>query len=158
MAEVVEQAQHDFWRPPVQIAPPASAEHVEMVEACQHCRSEFIVGSRYCHTCGTARPNAVPASRSERREVVSRVLGTAMLMNTAILSAFTGIGERLGLSTAAFMAFLAGAVCAVCALGVGIIFSARTVLDWQAVQLWRIEWLLGAVAAFCAGCLLKRAR
>jgi len=30
-------------------------------------------------------------------------------------------------------------------------------IDWQAVQLWRIEWLLGAVAAFVAGCLLKKA-
>jgi hypothetical protein len=30
------------------------------------------------------------------------------------------------------------------------------VLDWQAIQLWRIEWLLGAAAAFVAGCLLKK--
>jgi hypothetical protein len=32
----------------------------------------------------------------------------------------------------------------------------RTAVDWQAIQLWRIEWLLGAVAAFIAGALLKR--
>ena len=38
------------------------------------------------------------------------------------------------------------------------VFSARTVLDWQAVQLWRIEWLLGAIAMFAAGVLLKRRR
>jgi len=30
------------------------------------------------------------------------------------------------------------------------------VLDWQAIQLWRIEWLLGAVAAFVAGCVLNK--
>jgi hypothetical protein len=42
------------------------------------------------------------------------------------------------------------------ALAVSVFFSARTVLDWQAIQLWRIEWLLAAVAAFVAGCLLKR--
>jgi hypothetical protein len=29
-------------------------------------------------------------------------------------------------------------------------------LDWQAVQLWRIEWLLGATASFLAGILLKK--
>jgi hypothetical protein len=37
-----------------------------------------------------------------------------------------------------------------------VIFSPRTALDWQAIQLWRIEWLLGSVAAFGAGCLLKK--
>jgi cytosine/uracil/thiamine/allantoin permease len=42
------------------------------------------------------------------------------------------------------------------ALAVGVVFSARTLLDWQAIQIWRIEWLLGAVAAFLAGCLLKK--
>ena len=49
-------------------------------------------------------------------------------------------------------------LCLLGASAVGVIFSARTVLDWQAVQLWRIEWLLAAVAAFVAGCLLKKAR
>jgi hypothetical protein len=47
-------------------------------------------------------------------------------------------------------------LCVVGALAVSVFFSARTVLDWQAIQLWRIEWLLAAVAAFVAGCLLKR--
>ena len=41
-------------------------------------------------------------------------------------------------------------------LAVSVCFSPRTALDWQAIQLWRIEWLLGAVAAFVAGCLLKK--
>jgi len=29
------------------------------------------------------------------------------------------------------------------------------VVDFQAVQYWRMEWLLGGVAAFIAGILLK---
>jgi len=37
-----------------------------------------------------------------------------------------------------------------------LFFTAATVLDWQAVQLWRIEWLLGAAVAFVAGILLKK--
>jgi hypothetical protein len=37
-----------------------------------------------------------------------------------------------------------------------VCFSARTTLDWQAIQLWRIEWLVAAVAAFVAGCLFKK--
>ncbi len=42
------------------------------------------------------------------------------------------------------------------ALAVSVFFSGQTALDWQAIQLWRIEWLLAAVAAFVAGCLLKK--
>jgi hypothetical protein len=38
----------------------------------------------------------------------------------------------------------------------GFVFTATTLLDWQAVQLWRIEWLLGSVAMFAAGFLLKK--
>jgi hypothetical protein len=38
----------------------------------------------------------------------------------------------------------------------GFLFSATTLLDWQAVQLWRIEWLLAATAIFAAGFLLKK--
>ena len=57
---------------------------------------------------------------------------------------------------APFIAFAVGILCLLGALGVGLIFSARTMVDWQAVQLWRIEWLLASVAAFVAGCLLKK--
>jgi hypothetical protein len=42
------------------------------------------------------------------------------------------------------------------ALAVSVFFSVRTALDWQAIQLWRIEWLLAAIASFLAGCLLKK--
>ena len=56
----------------------------------------------------------------------------------------------------AVIAFLLGVFCVVGALAVSVFFSPRTALDWQAIQLWRIEWLLGAVAAFVAGSLLKK--
>lgn len=142
MAEIAHQAQHEFWRPPMQAAP-ESVGHSEMVEACDRCASEFIVGSRYCHSCGTGRPGLRGASRLEE---------------TISLAWLSSLGEGLGLSTAPLIAFLLGVVCVLGAVGVGLIFNARTVLDWQAVQVWRIEWLLGAVAAFVAGCLLRRTR
>ena len=56
----------------------------------------------------------------------------------------------------ATIAFLLGVLCVVGALAVSLFFSARTALDWQAIQLWRIEWLIAAIAAFVAGCLLKK--
>jgi hypothetical protein len=142
MAEAAQQAQHEFWRPPMKAATEA-AGHTDLVEACDRCGTEFIVGSRYCHTCGTGRPGMTSPARS---------------IGTDVVAQFAGFGQRMGLSTAAFIAFLVGIVCMVGAIGVGVIFGARTVLDWQAVQLWRIEWLLGAVAAFVAGCLLKQAK
>jgi hypothetical protein len=55
----------------------------------------------------------------------------------------------------AAIAFLVGILCVLGAIAVSAFFSVRTLLDWQAIQLWRIEWLLAAVASFVAGCLLK---
>jgi len=106
------------------------------------CGTEFIVSSLYCHACGAGRPDlGVNAARP---------------LEIPGLAEFASLGERLGLTTPAVIAFLVGVLCVVGALAVSVFFSARTVLDWQAIQLWRIEWLLAAVAAFAAGCLLKK--
>jgi len=147
MAGAAQGAQHEFWQPPMQAA--EAAARSELVEACDRCGTEFIVDSRFCHACGTPRPGSAPARPW---------LATGLNTFAGAAKGFAGLGDRLGLPTAAFLAFLGGVACILGALGVGIIFSARTVLDWQAVQLWRIEWLLGAVAMFGAGCLLKRPR
>ena len=142
MAEVAEQAQHEFWRPPMP-ATTEAAGPAARVEACDRCGTEFIVGSRYCHACGAGRAGVSKAARWQAK---------------IALTQFTSWSGRLGLSTAAFIAFLVGLVCVLSAAGVGVVFSMRTTLDWQAIQLWRIEWLLGAIAAFVVGCLLKGTR
>ncbi len=72
------------------------------------------------------------------------------------LAELAALGNRFGLTRPALAAFLFGLLCMVGAVAVGIVFTARTALDWQAIQLWRIEWLLGAIAAFVAGCVLKK--
>ena len=137
MAEAADQAQPDFWRPPM----PAS-ETVASSERCATCGcgTEFIVGSLYCHACGTKRPSLTAEHSLE-------------IPGRAELASFS---ERLGLTMPAAFAFLVGLFCVAGALAVGVFFSARTALDWQAIQLWRIEWLLAAVASFVAGCVLKR--
>ncbi|MGA7558468.1 MAG: hypothetical protein WCF61_07305 [Terriglobales bacterium] len=106
------------------------------------CGTEFIVGSVYCHACGARRPE-LGGSAARRVEIPG-------------LAELAAIGERLGLTTAATVAFLVGLLCGLGALTVGVFFSARTPLDWQAIQLWRIEWLLAAIAAFVVGLLLKQ--
>ena len=60
-----------------------------------------------------------------------------------------------GLSLAPLVAFFLGLACAMGALLAGIFSNPQTILDWQVVQSWRIEWLLASVAAFVAGILLK---
>jgi hypothetical protein len=54
------------------------------------------------------------------------------------------------------VALILGFACVVAAIITGIRFTATTLLDWQAIQLWRIEWLLAAIALFVAGILLKK--
>jgi hypothetical protein len=137
MAEAANQAGHDFWRPPMSAS--EVLVHPERTATCR-CGSEFIVSSLYCHACGAKRPG-LNASRTF--EIPGR-------------TELASLGERLGLTTPAVSAFVLGIFCIVGALGVSLFFSARTLLDWQAIQLWRIEWLLAAVASFVAGCLLKK--
>jgi hypothetical protein len=137
MSEVVNQVQNEFWRPPM--APAGAVVSVERSSTCR-CGTEFIVSSLYCHSCGAGRPDLNSARALEIPGVVELVW----------------FGERLGLTTGATIAFLLGAFCLLGAVGVSVFFSARTVLDWQAIQLWRIEWLLAAVASFVAGCLFKK--
>jgi hypothetical protein len=98
-----------------------------------------MVGARFCYVCGAHRPgasNALPGW-TQHLEIQN-------------------IKERLGLSNASMIAFLIGVGCLFGAIVVGFVFSPQTLLDWQAVQIWRVQWLLGAVAAFVAGILLKR--
>lgn len=121
------------------MASAATSSTLDRTETCR-CGTEFIVSSLFCHACGAKRPD----------------LTTARILEIPGLAEIVSLGERLGLSTAPLVAFLLGLFCLVGAISVSVFFSARTTLDWQAIQLWRIEWLLAAVAAFVAGCLLKK--
>jgi cytosine/uracil/thiamine/allantoin permease len=66
------------------------------------------------------------------------------------------IKAYLGLSTLTLAAFLVGVACLLAALMVGVVYNVQNFGDFQAVQFWRVQWLLGAVAAFVAGILLKQ--
>jgi len=112
----------------------------ERSATCHRCGTEFIVSSLYCHACGANRPG----------------LNAARTLEIPGFAELASLGERLGLTTPAVIAFLAGVLCVVGALVVSVFFSVRTALDWQAIQLWRVEWLLAAIASFVAGCLLKK--
>ncbi len=143
MADAADQARHEFWRAPVPASEAvANHERSDGRSATCQCGTEFLVSSLYCHACG-----------ARRRDLNGSVARTLKIPGRAEIA---WLGERLGLATPALIAFLAGVLCVLGALAVSVVFSVRTALDWQAIQLWRIEWLVAAVAAFAAGSLLKK--
>jgi len=177
MSEVVHEAQQEFWRPPSPVVPEAMAVGVitapAMAEVCPQCRTEFLVGSRFCHTCGTNRPVAasgVAASDAaelagiwqrtveQMRSVAARCLEAARAIefpHWLHYLHFHEIKKWVGLPTASLIAFVVGISCVAGALLVGLL-TAKTFVDWQAIQFYRAEWLLAATAAFVAGILLKK--
>jgi hypothetical protein len=175
MSDVVQETQQDFWRPPSR----AGSDEIivrealpSMAEACPRCGTEFLLGSRFCHTCGTRRPEALSAAaRSDAaamanhwEKVVAGVRSLAGFTWNKIRSIpipdwlrslhLHEIQRRLGLRIGSFIAFIVGLVCVAGALLVGL-WNAQTLVDWQAIQFYRVEWLLAATAAFVAGILLK---
>lgn len=142
MEQVVDRTQNEFWRPPVssprtQVVP---QELRSQVEACHTCGTEFVVGARFCHVCGSERESLTP----NRPAWIIRALD------------FGNIRRTLGLSAGSLVAFLFGLICVIAAVVTGFLYNAQTALDWQAIQSWRMQWLLASVAAFAAGILLKR--
>jgi len=69
---------------------------------------------------------------------------------------FHALRRRLNLSTAGLICFIASLASIGAAASVGFIYSANTLIDWQAIQIWRIEWLLMAAVALLCGILLNR--
>ncbi|HYH00716.1 MAG TPA: hypothetical protein VD837_16405 [Terriglobales bacterium] len=128
----------EYWRPPTHAT--ELQEIRPQTDLCSRCSSEFVVGSRFCHVCG--------AERDYQPEYTGNSL-------TRYLD-FRVITNALGLTVGSLVAFIIGIACVLAAVITGMIYTASTVLDWQAVQIWRIEWLLAALVAFTAGILLKR--
>lgn len=136
MPGTVQNVNQDYWQPPR-----ADAALQSQALACPECGTEFVVGSRFCHVCGAERET---------------LAGGGSRSFTEWLQFITRIRETIGLSTASLVCLIAGAACVIAAIFTGFIYTANTVLDWQAVQVWRIEWLLAATVATVAGILLKK--
>ena len=137
MPDVIQSAQQEFWHSPASVRSRTSDVLSAFPAACSDCDAEFIPGAAFCHACGATR---------------------ALVLSSGWLSRFeiSNLQVMFGLSRASLIAFFFGLACAQAALLAGIFSNPQTVLDWQVVQSWRIEWLLASVAAFVAGILLKR--
>lgn len=176
MAEVVHDTQQDFWRSPTVLEPAAEATLPlgipEMAEACADCGTEFMIGARFCHACGLRRP--VMKTASAPAAVIaglwSRNVMWVRSQSATIVAAwrklsfpdwihylhFHEIKRWVGLPTAALIAFIIGLSCVAGAIGVSFVYRAANLAEFQAIQMWRIEWLLAATASFVAGILLKK--
>jgi len=145
MSEVIDNAPQEFWRPP--LAQPEAVVPT-MVEVCDRCETEFMVGARFCHDCG--------ASRQPRTSLSAEPRWMRSLEFLKVLE-FQNVKDWLGLSTASLIAFFGGLGCVLAAIAVGVIYSVQNLADFQAIQSWRMQWLLAALVAFVVGILLKQA-
>ncbi len=174
MAEFVHDAKQDFWQSPVlrgpspEAASPTGAQ--SLAEACAGCGTEYLIGAKFCHACGQARPamsdlQSEPQpigelwARTQARlrpwlDVASSVRKTSLPPWLQYLH-FHEIKRWVGLPTASLIAFLIGLGCVAGALCVSFFYKASNLAEFQAIQMWRMEWLLAATASFVAGILLK---
>jgi hypothetical protein len=180
MSEVAQQTSQEFWRPPVPVVTDEVLVREAaplMAEACRRCGTEFLLGSRFCHTCGGKRPASISAeAQADAAEMASlweRAVGSVRLRVAGMPTKASRIWDNIqlpswlhylhfheikswaGLSTGSLIAFIIGVACVAGALLVGLL-TAKTLVDWQAIQFYRAEWLLGATASFVAGILLKK--
>lgn len=174
MAELAHGTQPEFWRPPTpRVEDEMAVEEpvASMAEACPRCGTEFLFGARFCHSCGGRRPEAITPRTQADAAIVAHLWEQTVHFIQAAMSGFSSrhwngppwlhyftfhdIKNRLGLSTASFIAFLVGLGCIAGALLVGL-FNAKNLVDWQAIQFYRAEWLLAATAAFVAAILFKK--
>jgi hypothetical protein len=185
MADAVQESQQEFWRSPTLLGPltetvPPAAPPTT-VEACADCATEFMIGARFCHKCGSNRPisNRPMLSANGSAEAAidngwdrtiawsaARVRsGSAYAASTWRKISFPAwmrylhfheIQRAIGLPTASLIAFITGLGCVAGAIGVSLFYKASNMAEFQAIQMWRIEWLLAATAAFVAGILLKK--
>lgn len=129
----------EFWKPAVPLrseAPDSAAK----AAVCDRCGADFLTAARFCHVCGAERNTAVINTTAGRRTWPD----------------VSAVRKAMGQTIASLIALVLGVICLIAALATGFIYSATTVLDWQAVQIWRIEWLLASLAMFAAGILLRK--
>lgn len=103
-----------------------------------------MVGAAFCHICGTGRHN----SGTEAAESWTRHLSFLKSLDVS------AIKRWFGLPLPSLCAFLTGSLFMIIALAQGF-RTIQDASDFEAVQLWRIEWLVAACAAFLAGILLR---
>jgi hypothetical protein len=136
MADVAQNygERQEFWKP-------ITVEQHQAVasDVCEACGTDYPLGARFCYVCGAERNAHAGAGRG-----FSRYVDIAVIKNA------------LGLTTGSLIGFIAGIVCIIAGCIMPFVYTVSTFMDWQGVHVYRIEWLLAAIAAFAVGNLFKR--
>ena len=146
MSEGTRNLTQEYWRPAQ--PPRAESRAMQAETVCTNCGSEYAVGARFCHVCGN--------EREPEMRIAKHVRIAEMLNLEKIWERIDKICDHTGLNMTALILSVIGAICVLGALVVSVRYTANTVLDWQAVQVWRIQWMLGAIVAFVAAILFNR--
>jgi hypothetical protein len=141
MADMKRESAEEYWRPAPSAGNPfptyGPQKHGNEA-SCALCGTPYAIGARFCHFCGLSR-EGVQAKRNP-------------IKNRLDLNA---IRTQYGLSTASLVLVLAAAIFMIATMMTGLVYNTATLAEWQAVQTWRIEWLLATVAALLAAMLFK---
>jgi hypothetical protein len=140
MADLVRDAHQEFWRPPL-----TQSSASEMAESCRRCGTEFMVGAAFCHICGANRHKAGAVT-------AANWVGIFDFLHAIDLAK---VKAWFGLPLPSLCAFMGGVACLIIALAMGFTDVRDSVSDFEAVQLWRMQWLMAACAAFLVGILFK---
>jgi len=103
--------------------------------SCKRCGTDLKLGAEFCHVCGRW------------------VFGSNM--SRLMKGAREALGQT-GIKLPVFICMATAAVFALISLFVGIRIDPKTIGEWQVIQYWRIEWLLGAIVMLLFGVLLKK--
>jgi hypothetical protein len=139
MSESAREISQEYWRPAQQ---PSRAEYpvASVTPYCNMCGTQYAPGARFCHVCGENREPEFQAGSAQK---IAQALD------------FANIRQTLGLSTVSLVLVALAIGCVLGALMTGVIYSANTVAEFQAVQSWRMEWMLAAIVALVAAILFK---
>lgn len=130
----VESRHSDAASTPASIPPNSPVRH----DLCNHCGSEFVVDSPYCRMCGRGRSEAARPAKATSNPLDFRVMR-----------------GYLGLTPGALVCLIIGLACIGAAVVTGFMYAAGTLVDWEAIQIWRGEWLIAAGVVFLCGILLN---
>lgn len=130
----------EFWKPAVPLRSEAP-DFAAKAAVCDRCGADFLTAARFCHVCGAERNTTVVINTTSEKR-------TWLDLST--------VREAMGQTIASLIALVLGVICLIAAAVTGFMYTATTFLDWQAVQIWRIEWLLASLTMFAAGILLKK--
>ena len=105
--------------------------------SCKKCGTDLKLGAEFCHVCG--------------RWVFGSNMSRLMKGTRAAVS-------QIGIEVPVLICMVTAAIFAVISMFVGIRIDPKTIGEWQVIQYWRIEWLLGAIMMLLFGVLLRKSR